>query len=463
MFFLILLSVLQICFIPGFIVFIFLNRKSDDSNTLLIPVFSFGLSIIINYLFVIFLTYFHVYTRFSLTILLITELIILAGIFIFKKSNIKTGSCRKMYNETIHEFISLINFRKSLFETIRSSLFILAILLLISLSVLLILNIGKIFRSWDAVFSWNRWAIDFYNNRIPAGTYHYPLLIPANWSISYVLCGYPLQFIPRGLMPLFLIFQVYAFIIIGIKGRSIAIISSVIFIFLAFNRLNWTDGCVDVPVAFFSILIYICLSQIKKDDNLEDINKNILLSALLVCGSAVTKQAGLYLVLIYPLFLFTFTRDKFVWTYKKIFRLSIIFLAMIVIIVLPFYVYIEMAIRNGFETSEINYVTNEIYNGASYAERLLNAGRLFSDVFSSRIVFIIFIFPFLLSFTDKTFRLLNLGLVFPYIIIWALFFSYDLRNAAIIIPYFCLGIGVGLDILLKRLQTTSIKNESIEK
>ncbi|MCE5347760.1 MAG: hypothetical protein LLG13_15945 [Bacteroidales bacterium] len=429
----------------------------------MVPAISFALSLIINYIIVSFLSYFHIYTRFALIILLIAEFIFLASVFVFHKLNIDKFNGRKTYNEIIHEINLLFKLQKSAYDVIKFSLFILSILLLIYLSILLIFNIGKIFNAWDAVFSWNRWALDFYNNKIPTGTYHYPQLIPANWSISYVLCGYPLQFIPRGLMPLFLIFPVYSLIILGIKQKSTVFFSSVFFLFLGFNRLNWTDGCVDVPVAFFSILAYISLILIKKEDHEPDKKKYILLSTIFVCGAAVTKQAGIFVVVIYPLLLYFLTKDKFEWTYQNIIKFSSFFLTMVIIIVLPFYSYVEIAIRSGSETSEIHYVTNEIYHGASYPERLLNACRLFSDVFSSRLIFVICIYPFLLSFTDKTFRLWNFVFVIPYSIIWAIFFSYDLRNVAIVIPFFCLGIGVGLDIILKRLQTLPLINASIEK
>jgi hypothetical protein len=456
MFFLILLSVLQICFIPGFIVFVFLNRKPDDTKVLLAPVISFGLSLIINYLIVLFLSYFHLYTRSALIIVFITEVIFLVCYFFFFKPDTDVYNVKRIFREILSEAKFFIDFRKSFYDKVKSVLFILSLLLLTALSLMLILNTGKIFHTWDAVFSWNRWAIDFYNNGIPSSTYHYPLLIPANWSVSYVLCGYPLQFIPKAIMPLF-----YSFIILGIKQRSIAFISTVFFLFLGFNLLNWTDGFVDVPVAFFSILVFICLVLINKDDTENDKKKYILLSTILVCGSAVTKQAGIFLVLIYPLLLFILTKHKFVWTSRKIIKSCLLFLLFIVVIIIPYYIYAEIAIKKGFAASEIPYVTNEIYNGASWFERLINAGKIFSNVFNSRILFIICIYPFLLSFTRHTFRLLNISLVLPYALIWALFFSYDLRNSAIIIPYFCLGIGVGLEIILKRLQKTTV-NEAPE-
>lgn len=456
MFFLLLLSVLQICFIPGFILFTVLNRKPDDTKVLLAPVLSFGLSLLINYLIVILLIWFHLYTKSALIAILIAELIILTGLFFYYKPGIKAYDFKRSFKQIIEEGRLMLNFRGSAYDKIKSVLFVLAVLVLIGTTIQMLLNIGKIFHGWDAVFSWNRWAIDFFNNKIPLSTYHYPLLIPANWSVSYVLCGYPLQFIAKAMMPLFLIFQVYAFIILAIKRYSFVFIYAVIFLFMGFNRLNWTEGFVDVPVAFYSILVFICLSLINKEDEEKDKMRYIYLSALIACGSAVTKQAGIFVVLIYPLLLVLLTSDKLVWNSKKIIKLTLLFLLLILIIIVPYYVYAGMAIKKGMAASEVPYVTNEIYNGASWLERVLNAGKMFSNIFNSRILFFICLIPFLFSFTVRTYRFLNFSVVLPYLVIWTLFFSYDLRNSAIVIPYFCLAIGAGIDIILRRLPQKAV-------
>lgn len=445
-----LLSVFQICFIPGFIIYVFLNRHSNDSKVLLIPVFSFALSLIINYIFVSSLAYFNSYTRLALIILLLIEFIVLALLFVSRKINIRSCNIKMILAETWQDINSLYNRRKSKYGFLEFVFFIFSVLLLIFLLAIFINNAGKIFNACDAVVSWNRWAVDFYNNRIPSGTWHYPQLIPANWSIAYVLSGYPLQFIPRGMMPIFLILMVYSFIILGIKQRSIIYFLSSIFLYQTLMRFYWTDGYVDVPVAFFSILIYICLILTKEESSENDKKKYIILSFLIACGSAVTKQAGIFLIMVYPILLLIFTRHNFEWTFRRIVKFCCFCLGMIIIIVVPFYLHAETAIRRGLESSEINFLTNGIYNGASYPERFIGACRLFTTAFSSKLLFLIGLFLFVLSLADKTSRILNLSIVIPYFFIWAMFFSYDLRNLAIMFPYFCLGTGVGFDIILKK-------------
>jgi len=456
MFFLLLLSVLQICFLPGFIVFLLLNRKTDETKILMSPVIIFGLSLLVNYLVIQILIPLHLYTRSALIIFILFELLIIAGLIFFRKHGIKEINFSRSFKKLINEGWMLINFRGSVYDKIKSVLFILSVLLLVGMTGQMILNIGKIFHGWDAIFSWNRWAIDLHNNIFPVSTYHYPQLIPANWSISYVLAGYPLQFIPKAMMPLFLIFQVYAFIVLAIKRKSFAFIYASIFLFLGFNRLNWTEGFVDVPVAFYSILVYISLVLINKDDEEKDKLKYVLISALIACASAVTKQSGIFVVLIFPLLLIFISRDRINWSTHRIIKSSLLFIFLILIIIVPYYVYAEMAIKNGFAASEVPYVTKDIYNGASWTERVLSAGKMFSGIFSSRALLFICIIPFIISFTDRTYRFLNLSIVLPFLLVWTLFFSYDLRNSAIAIPYICLAIGAGFSIILNKFQNNTV-------
>ena len=387
-------------------------------------------------------------------VLLIAEIVLLAIIFKLKRVNIEAYNVRKKVPEFLNEIRLLTNLQKSTYNLIKFILLILALVLLISLTGVLISDTGKVFESWDATFSWNKWAIEFSNNGMPVSTYHYPQLIPANWSIAYVICKYPFQFIPRTIMHLFLILPVYAFTVIGIKQRSAFFYLTAFFIFLSFrgDSFFWTDGFADVAVAYFSAMVYVSLVMIEEKDHESEKLKYILLSALFVCGGAVTKQSGIFLILIYPLFLFILSKNVFVWTSRKAFKMFAYMLVSLIVIVLPYYLWAEWAIKNGKAASEIIYVTHDIFKGASYSERFMSAGRTFFNLFSNKILFTCCLVLFAFSFTNKTIRTLNFIYVIPYYLIWALFFSYSIRNVAIIIPYFSLGIGFGLDLILRRVQ-----------
>jgi len=211
-----------------------------------------------------------------------------------------------------------------------------------------------------------------------------------------------------------------------------------------------------VPVAFYSILVFISLSLINKDDEEKDKLKYVLITALIACASAVTKQSGIFVVLTFPFLLIFITKDKISWSTQKKIKFILLFLLLILIIIVPYYLYAEMAIKTGIAASEVPYVTKDIYNGASWAERVMSAGKMFSGLFSSRVLLFICIVPFIISFTNRTYRFLNFAIVLPFLVIWTLYFSYDLRNSAIAIPYFCLSIGAGFNIILNKFQNNTV-------
>jgi hypothetical protein len=453
MFFKIFFSFLQICFLPGFIAYTLINRKTTGSRLMMTPVFSFGLSLIINYLIVFFLAYFHIYTRIALVILLITEFIIIAVIFVFHGISTEAYSFRKTFSEISDDISFFLKNQKSTYDIIRYILLILSVLLLITLINVLVSDTGKIFDSSDAVFSWNRWATDFFNNKLPVSTYHYPQLIPANWSIWYVICGYPFQFIPKMIMHLFLILPVYSLIVSGIKQKSAFWFLSAYFMYLGLkgDGFFWTDGMVDVAVAYFATMVFISLSSLKKEEQETDKIEYIILGAIFACGAAVTKQAGIFVIAIFPVILYVLSVNKFEWTYRKILKMSLSYLILLIVIVLPYYFWAHTEILKNNSSSEISYTTQSIFNGATYTARFSRACGIFYGLFSNGILFILCFIFFLISFTNKTIRLLNLVFVIPYFFIWSLFFSYSIRNAAIIVPFFALGIGTGMDLILKRL------------
>lgn len=457
----ILLSFLQICFIPGFILYLFLTRKLKNPTPLLMPVFVFGLSLIINYIIVTCLAYLHIYTRSTLILVFASEIVLLTWIIISNPDSLKAYNIKLLWADFLCEIRLLTDKLKSP-NPINFILFISSVLVLLFLIRILILDAGKIFEESDAIFSWNKWATDFYNNNLPSGTYHYPQLIPANWSIAYVFCKYPLQFVPRIIMHLFLIFQVYAFIVLGLTHRSAFyfITAIIIFIGLSARGFFWTDGFVDVSVSFFAILAYLSLVSIKAHES--DNTNFVLISILFVCGAAVTKQAGLFVLLSYPLLHYIILKGNYKWSHKNVLLITFSYFLFTCLIVLPYYVWAQIAINNGNAASEIAYVTHDIYKGASYTERLIHALGIFEDIYKGKILFFFFIICYAFSFLNKRLAYINIFFVIPYLLIWSLFFSYDIRNVSLIIPYFSLGVAWGLNFILERLQRLFVFVRSVK-
>ncbi len=174
-----LISILQIIFLPGLLALIIFKIKTDSPIQKWLYIFSF--SLFANYGLITVLTLIHLYTLYILWTLLIIKLLILMIFF----------------RNELTKIVSNISFRDAyikLFEFLKSKTIGNRIIIIVSGSILLfyvavlLANIGTIFYYVDTVnnYEWNSWAIDFANNILPKYSSHFPQLLPANWSISYV-------------------------------------------------------------------------------------------------------------------------------------------------------------------------------------------------------------------------------------------------------------------------------------
>ena len=94
-----------------------------------------------------------------------------------------------------------------------------------------ILNIGKVFNVWDTIFSWNRWAVDWSYNQFPALTYEYPQILPANWSLSYVIMqNKEVQAFTKAIMSLFSLFTILLFFDLArIKKNLVYLLGAILY------------------------------------------------------------------------------------------------------------------------------------------------------------------------------------------------------------------------------------------
>ena len=257
-----IISGIQICFLPGYIIYRILVNETKKIDLWQGFIFSFALSLIANYLIVSSLAFFNLYTKRILFFVFFLELIVFFILCFIDRKYFYNKKKRKAIGLLADSLRDFFKYEKSITYYTRTSLVLFVVLIIIKCLIIFKNNLGSIFDKWDAVVSWNRWAVDFFYNIFPTSTWHYPQLMPANWSISYIIMGYPFQYIAKAIMPLFLILMIVISFIRGVKKKSIIFLSSPIFMYLVFSRFAWTDGYVDIPVAFFSFLSNILPSYI---------------------------------------------------------------------------------------------------------------------------------------------------------------------------------------------------------
>ena len=182
----------------------------------------------------------------------------------------------------------------------RRILLALAICVLAGFALASIAQFGQIFEQWDAVVSWNRWAIDWAANRLPYATSLYPQLLPTNISLSYVFMqSSEVWIFAKGFQFLFCLMLLLAMLDAARVTGNFAYVPGLVITYgllvalLRFRMLS--SGYADVPLAFFSFAAVDCLLLARHAEDAASQRRYLFLGAVLAAGAALTKQPGLYI------------------------------------------------------------------------------------------------------------------------------------------------------------------------
>jgi hypothetical protein len=461
MFFLGILGILQILFIPGLIILRTLNFKSRFIASLMAVITT---SLIINYCFVFLLTVFHVYTRISLFIIIGLEIGLIIGQFRhelnqpieFWFQKIRT-KCSKVIIRW-ETYFKLDNKSSSFNWFVKITYIgICIILAYISLNWILKLfcwNLGSGINSYDAILSWNKWAIAWANNTLPRATAHYPQLLPAIWSILYLLIGNTkIQFFAQAIMPLFTFFILLMTVDLGFCKKNMGFFLGAALTYLVLKKFLGSyiiEGFADLPSAFFAFSAVYLLLNFQMDGR-RIINKKEygFFIAASAAGCAITKQVGLIFLLFFSILFFLYYIKPLILVEKeKAIKTILIILILVLIVVVPWYVYKQVIIWQGLENSEVQGVvsiTENAFSSISLSNRFSDIGKMLGKY----LYLLILIIP-ISFFVEPLIQSINLFLILPLFIFWGLFASYDFRNLAIALPLFGMSSGVTLQYLIER-------------
>lgn len=307
-------------------------------------------------------------------------------------------------------------------------------------------NTPIVFSMWDAIVSWNRWAIELSQFGLPTEVWNYPQLLPSFWSTIYRIQGEPIELLPKLLTPIFSLGIFSLFFSQSIKRRQdwFSLALGMYLIERTFRAYIYA-GYADIPVSYFVMLSVLSL-------NYAITNKNdfryIALAIVLAGAACVTKQAGFFWFLFLPLFLFVRSRVPIVW--KKIIAW---YLLVFVFIVLPFYLWAQWLRVQGVNESEVLYLMETIHQDKDYWERLVAGFSTLLSKWGNELSCLVPLGLLTSLFLKKTRVLAFWGIT--YIVLWACFFSYDERNVAIALPVIGLCAAFGLSSLMDRLQVPS--------
>jgi hypothetical protein len=208
------------------------------------------------------------------------------------------------------------------------------------------------------------------------------------------------------------------------------------------------EGYVDIPVACFSLMAIYTLLSARLLSKKQEINSMLLLGSLATAAAAVTKQTGLYLMAFYPIFAYVWIlRGSKSFKSREVFVLLIRHFLLALVLVAPWYVYIEYRINYVGASSNIQYVINDIYQGQTLPERFFAA----VNSIGSYIYFYLFLILSLIVL-DSRFRQVVILVILPFSILWAFFLSYEFRNLAVALVLLSMCVGVAAEAWLLRLR-----------
>lgn len=414
-----MISLLQIWFIPGYLL---VYRSSSlsrvDKILLAIP-----LSATVNFFLVYALVLSGFYTQHTMIGIFAVEV---AALLFFTWPKLKSSPHRNV-SKRIDFNIDLTNIVFSLLVLLCSSQ---------------VLNqFGTVFTQGDAVMGWNALAISWFNGIIPTNIAWYPQLLPTLYSLTY-------QFIADSRVELFakVAISFYPLFALALFARIAwlfpaerkHILWSAVIFFLLVRRLwgseSTVNGYAELPLAFFclSILYVFALRANTRIDK----NRNTLALVFIgiAIGAGLMKHSGVFLGLIAPFFwLFCFRKSE---DWQKHLKHSALIGIAIACGYAPWYLYQYWRITIGIDTSNLEFLSSIVplpwYESIAFGFKSITYKLSW-----------LWVVLFLAALANRKARYMALFLVLPFFLLWAAFVPYDFRNLAAIFPALAITLSFG--------------------
>ena len=438
------LGLLQNTILPGLILMKTGKVKGGIAEKLL---YLLPISLISNYLLIFLLASLHLYTRPVMTGIIIAEILFI--LWLYRKTLLKpVGSGFSAFSDVLKRELSPLTgalTSDSLSTADRLKNWIWLISGCFALSGILWgfhlcrLNFGTVFKGWDTLFSWNRYAQTWAEGGIPGIEGMYPQLIPANWSLSYLLQGAnPVQFFNTLLPPVFFLIIEVTLFSLGFERRESGFFLAAIIARYMMKKLmgdQLFDGYMDVPAAAMSLMsVYTFMKAEGKD--LSKQKQAVILGTIFAAGAATTKQSGFPALVLAPLSAAVLLSDGVRSLNRK---QKILLCAAVLLIVLPWYLHCMLYNTHGYERE---LIANGIRDYNTRFDLRFRLGTAVNTLGKYGICFLLSLIG--LPFIQKRYRLLLSLYIWPLTLIWASFYSYDARNLGAVLPFAALACGLAL-------------------
>jgi len=338
-------------------------------------------------------------------------------------------------------------------------------------------ELGRVFRGWDDVNAWNRWAVEWATGRFGAERGFYPHLLPVNWSVTYVLIGdTSIEMFAKSIAAIYVPLMLHLLLWRAVRDGQWLALPGIVFLALmipAMISVVFLYGYADVPAGFMGLIaLHFALEargRAGAPEAAADAVQCLLWGAVFAAGAALTKPSGAVLALVFLAIVTPLRAGRP--------RAMPAAVALLLVLAVPQYVSraVEQASRlHGLSPEQRllqltglgpggqrDYVVKDIptrladaFAGLARPQVLDKlAARAPEGVTRIAAEALRAVFPMLaalaaavilLALVDPVWRW-ALGLVLlPYMLIWALNFGYDNRNLVPMLPAFALCLEAGL-------------------
>lgn len=461
MFILGVLSLTQIVALPGLIVLRLFRFRGTFWQGV---VYTFGLSLLVNYCVVFLLVAFNIHSRAIVLMVFAVQVLWAAWLY---RNDLQTPlfDVFQDFWDRCLSALSKLFFSSGNHTTPGQKavhyIYLLFTLISLALSldrmwwgwVIFLENVGTVFDGWDAVYSWNRWAGAWFGGNLPVDSRFYPQLVPANWSLAYVFMGEStVQMFAKSIMPLFVLGIFFQLFDLGVSLRQPGFFVGIILfrsLIMRFIGVEINNGYVDTAAAFFAMLPFYTIFKAQASKTEPERLKLWTLGFFFAAAASVTKQPGVliipvYLIMFYILLLRQYRGDQLNPNTRRSMLMQALFALLIPI---SWYGYKLFVIYLGLDESEV------LLNAAYAAQVHGNVGLLTQitqaiQTFGAYLV----LFPLILCtlpLLPSLVRWLFALFILPFPIVWAVMASYTTRNLAILFPILALASGLAVEALVR--------------
>lgn len=343
--------------------------------------------------------------------------------------------------------------------------FVIWVLVLI-LMMPLLFHIGDGFRSWDAVVSWNRWAVELSNNEYHPLDAAYPILLPSLWSLIYKIQGtHEIWWTAKIALFVLPFLTLTTLLTLYKENKDNAFLFMIVFIYPYLVWEHSINGLMDMPVMLTGTLSLIVLYAAEINKGKKDFEYYIIAALLLAGISSIIKQAGVVFLIFN--YVYILLHLKYFSNKKRLMLYIFLSLLYFVSYLSIYYQHHSSVIGNlenlkdlsskrAFEGKDIHQTIDYLWNRFfSYPSNIPWLDGILKPLKLPAITpFLILagLLPFAIKKLRKYRSISFMSALFFLIgvVIWIKFFSYDSRNSYWVKSFFILFLSINISYIFTK-------------